>query len=339
MRKKNIYNRKSIEEFEVNFLSKYATKSVYSKGRIIPEEECPLRTIFQRDRDRIIHSKPFRRLKHKTQVFLSLGVDHFRTRLTHTLEVSQISRTISRALRLNEDLTEAIALGHDLGHTPFGHIGEEVLNKLIDKGFRHNEQSLRVVDIIEKMNLSYEVRDGILNHPGICNPQTLEGKVVQISDRIAYLNHDIDDALRAGILKISDIPLEILKILGEKHSDRISRMVIDVVENSFGKNQITMGPLIHKTMNDLREFMFKKVYLSPLTKKDSNKIFKLLGNLYNYFLENPDMLIKLSQKDISENKIIEHTIDYIAGMTDRYAMQIYQELFLPTGCFIGYYFN
>ncbi|HOB64607.1 MAG TPA: deoxyguanosinetriphosphate triphosphohydrolase, partial [Clostridia bacterium] len=272
--------------FEDEFLSPYAARSQNTRGRQKYIEPCPLRTEYQRDRDRIIHSKAFRRLKHKTQVFLTPGGDHYRTRLTHTLEVTQIARTISRALRLNEDLTEAIALGHDLGHTPFGHAGERVLDKMTGH-FTHNEQSLRVVDVLEEdgrgLNLTFEVRDGIINHKWDGNPATLEGKVVSYADRIAYLNHDIDDAIRAGILKEDDIPKEINALLGVKKGQRINAFVVDLVESSYGKPEIIQSPRFGRAMADLREFMFEKVYVKSAAKTEETRAALMLELLYRFY--------------------------------------------------------
>ena len=258
--------KKQTEENEVKYLSGYAAKSIDTKGRLRQEKECPLRTEFQRDRDKILHSKAFRRLKHKTQVFLSPVGDHYRTRLTHTLEVSQIARTIARALRLNEDLTEAIALGHDLGHTPFGHTGERVLNDIMPNGFKHNEQSIRVVTVIEDLNLTQETLNGIENHTGAITPFTLEGQIVKISDRIAYINHDIDDAIRAGIIKEEDLPQESREYLGKTKSERISTIVVDIIENSLNKPEISISEECKKHMDIMRSWLFENVYY---TKKES----------------------------------------------------------------------
>ncbi len=334
--------REQIEEIERQVLSPRACLSVNSRGRQRPEQPHPIRTAFQRDRDRIIHSKSFRRLKHKTQVFLSPFGDHYRTRLTHTLEVSQIARTIARALRLNEDLTEAIALGHDLGHTPFGHSGEETLNELLPTGFCHYEQSLRVVDKLEYegkgLNLTYEVRDGIHKHSKgrgeILDddpenmPSTLEGQVVRISDVIAYVNHDLDDAIRAGLIKEDSIPSKIVDILGKMHATRIDRLVMDVVETSL-KNRlerIAMSPRIYQALIDLREFLYERVYLNQEARADLVKTKKIIKELYDYFLKNPDGRVKEYPKgDPLERRVA----DFIAGMTDRYALSIYEEIFLP----------
>lgn len=305
------------EKREYELLDPKAAKSGDSLGRALPEEECSLRTIYQRDRDRIIHSKAFRRLMHKTQVFLAPEGDHFRTRLTHTLEVSQIARTIARALKMNEDLTEAIAMGHDLGHTPFGHNGEEFLNIRHREGFAHNEQSLRVVDVLEKMNLSHEVRDGILNHTGKGAPATAEGMIVRYSDRIAYINHDIDDALRSGVIVQEDLPKNCIMTLGKDHRSRINSLVIDTVKTSNATGEISMSPELMDSMNKLREFMFENVYYSSKVKEDSEleKIRRLINTLYDYY-ENHE----------SEMPEGWETKDYIAAMTDRYALNKYKEV-------------
>jgi len=326
-------------------LSPYAAKSKFSRGRLREEEPCPIRTCFQRDRDRIVHCKAFRRLKHKTQVFIAPLGDHYVTRLTHTLEVSQIARTISRALNLNEDLTEAIALGHDLGHTPFGHIGEEVLNELYPDGFRHNEQSLRVVDLLEKdgqgLNLSWEVRDGILKHSkeqvdilgeGWADVGTLEGQVCKIADVIAYINHDIGDAIRSGIVTESDLPEPAIMVLGHTHSQRINTLVCDIVSYSWSvsrhsnlaKPTITMSPEAIKAANCLRQFLFDKVYNPSLTIKDAERARETIHLLYSYFLKHEDKLPRefASLNDDRERKVV----DYIAGMTDQYALRLAEEI-------------
>jgi dGTPase len=263
--------REEIERWEAEYLASYATLCVRSKGRLHPDEPCPVRTDFMRDRDRIIYSKAFRRLKHKTQVFIAPEGDHYRTRITHTLEVSQISRTLARALRLNEDLTEAIALGHDLGHTPFGHTGEAALNAVFPPGFRHNEQSLRVVDKLEGergLNLTWEVRDGILCHTGAQIPATLEGQIVRIADRISYINHDIDDAIRAGIIQEKDLPRDCVRILGNRHKTRINTMVTDIIEKSRGKAEISMSDDVQAATDGLRSFLFQQVYIGSAAKKE-----------------------------------------------------------------------
>ncbi len=323
--------RQMRENQERETLSEYATLSENSKGRQNFEEKCPLRTDFSRDRDRIIHSKAFRRLKHKTQVFISLDNDHFRTRHTHTLEVSQIARTIARALGLNEDLAEAISMGHDLGHTPFGHSGERALDALSSKGFRHYEQSLRVVDILEKngmgMNLTYEVRDGIVNHTGSDMAQTLEGRIVKYADRIAYINHDIDDAIRAGVIDSEDIPSEFLENLGETGSQRIDNLISDIVYTSLGKNDIKMSAETEKNMLSLRSFMFENVYHN-MALRDSQS-FMVIEKLFNYFL-NDVTLLPVEYKFLLESWDKETVVcDYIAGMTDNFCVALFNELFMP----------
>jgi dGTPase len=330
--RKKICIRQEVEEREAAYLSRYATLSARSKGRLYPEELCEIRTEFQRDRDRIIHSKAFRRLKHKTQVFIAPEGDHYRTRLTHTLEVAQIARTIARALRLNEDLTEAIALGHDLGHTPFGHAGEEALNEVYPPGFRHNEQSLRVVEKLEGkkgLNLTWEVRDGILHHTGPGRPATLEGQVVRIADRIAYINHDIDDAIRAGIIKEEDLPKESIEVLGNHHSARINTMVVDLVENSWDQPEIKMSPQVREAMDELREFLFKNVYIGSLAKKEESKARRIIKILYQHYVENPCLLPDYMQEAIDREGVERCAVDYVAGMTDRFAIRMFENYFLP----------
>lgn len=329
--------REELEQREIDNLSEFATKSRFSKGRLEEEESCLIRTEFQRDRDRILHSKSFRRLMHKTQVFLSPEGDHFRTRLTHTLEVAQIARTIARALNLNEDLTEAIALGHDLGHTPFGHNGEEILDKIHPKGFMHNVQSLRVCDKLEYtqsrvgMNLSMEVRDGIVNHTGPNEPFTLEGRVVRISDRIAYINHDIDDAIRSGVISSEQLPKSSLTLFGDTHRKRINSMVMDVIRESEGKNSIFQSPEFKEELNSLRNFMFLNVYRSNDVKKeeDLNKVEVVISSLYNYYIKNPDLLPSFLHKICETDGVKEASKDFVAGMTDRFALAKYKELFVP----------
>lgn len=325
------------ENFEKTYLSKYATLSINSKGRKEIEEQCNIRTVFQRDRDRIIHSKSFRRLKHKTQVFIAPEGDHFRTRLTHTLEVNQIARTIARALRLNEDLTEAISLGHDLGHTPFGHTGERILNDLHPKGFEHNKQSIRVIDFLENhndkngLNLTLEVREGIIKHSGENNSMSLEGQIVKYADRIAYINHDIDDAIRAKIISENQLPRESLKILGNTHGERINTMILDIIQNSKDKDQISMSEDIGRETENLRKFMFKYVYLNKNAKSEEDKAEYVITGIYNYYLKNMDKLPEAHLK-IYENLSAEKediVCDYIAGMTDRYVVNIFTELFIP----------
>lgn len=331
--------RTQLEEREFQILSPYAAKAAQSRGRVIPEPQCDLRTDFQRDRDRIVHSKSLRRLMHKTQVFLAPEGDHFRTRLTHTLEVSQIARTIARGLALNEDLTEAIAMGHDLGHTPFGHNGENFLSERHPGGFRHNEQSLRVVDCLEKnsrgrsMNLTREVRDGILNHTGPAIPFTLEGQVVKTSDRIAYINHDIDDAIRGGIILEKELPRDCIEYLGATHGERINKLVMDMIEQSDGRDRIAMSSDALEAMERLRGFMFERVYYSKVVKKDEelDKIRNMIFFLYDYFRANPDRLPEERRVMIGECGLDEVVKDHIAGMTDRYAVSMFSEIFVPKG--------
>ncbi|MGI6364697.1 MAG: deoxyguanosinetriphosphate triphosphohydrolase [Bacillota bacterium] len=314
------------ERLEAETLSPRASLSAKSKGRLISEAPCALRTAYQRDRDRITHCKAFRRLKHKTQVFIAPEGDHYRTRLTHTLEVAQIARTVARALRLNEDLTEAIALGHDLGHTPFGHAGEEELNRIHPGGFSHNQQSLRVVDHLEKLNLTWEVRDGILNHSGANLPSTLEGQVVRICDRIAYINHDIDDGLRAGILKLEDLPRHCLERLGATTSQRINSLVLSLVAHSKDSDNVTLGPEMTAILDCLRDFMFEHVYIGSSPKQEEVKAKHVLNQVYHLFLARPHLLPEVyCQGDLRQG-----ICDYIAGMTDRYVVSIYKSHFLPT---------
>lgn len=320
------------EELERKILSPMATLSENSKGRERFEEKCNIRTDFIRDRDRIIHSKAFRRLKHKTQVFISFDNDHFRTRLTHTLEVSQIARTIARALCLNEDLVEAISLGHDLGHTPFGHSGERALDILSENGFKHYKQSLRVVDVLEKngegMNLTFEVRDGIANHTGENIAATPEGLIVKFSDRFAYINHDIDDATRDGIIKNSDIPTELLNNLGSSHSERIDSLINDLVSQSLKENRITMSSSTYADMMSLRKFMFENVY-NVLAERDS-QAFMVIEKLYKYFLENTSKLPDEYKLLLDKWEPTVVVCDYIAGMTDNYCVKLFNDLFMPT---------
>lgn len=325
--------REDIERLEAENLSPNAALSSKSKGRLQAKEPCSIRTEFQRDRDKIIHCKSFRRLKHKTQVFISPEGDHYRDRLTHTLEVSQIARTISRALRLNEDLTEAIALGHDLGHTPFGHTGERLLNSISSKGFKHNIQSLRVVDLLEDgkgLNLTWEVRDGIKNHNSTGKPGTLEGQVVLISDRIAYINHDIDDALRAKIITMDDLPRDCIELLGHSHKMRINTMVNDVISNSMGKSSIKMSTQIREATELLRSFMFERVYLDSKAKSEDEKAMHLLETLFKYYLNRLDKMPKEYLKNIDEHGSEQVVCDFIAGMTDRYAIRTFSDLFIPS---------
>jgi dGTPase len=325
--------RQYYERIQAETLSPYAMLSQNTRGRETPVELCQIRTDFIRDRDRILHSKSFRRLKHKTQVFLSPQGDHYRTRLTHTLEVSQIARTISRALRLNEDLTEAIALGHDLGHTPFGHSGEDVLNELLPGGFEHNVQSLRVVEKLENdgegLNLTFEVRDGILNHKKSGKPATLEGSVVSLADRIAYINHDIDDAMRAGVLQESDLPRECVRVLGNLHGKRINTMILDVVEQSFGQPFVRMSEPVYAQFDALREFMFERVYRNPIAKSEEDKAKRMIRELFAYYLEHIELLTGEYAKYLEADGKERAVADYIAGMTDNYAVSEYIRIFVP----------
>lgn len=314
--------RERLEEIELNNLSKYATKSTETKGRKEPVDECVIRTEFQRDRDRIIHSKAFRRLKHKTQVFLSPFDDHFRTRLTHTLEVSQIARTISRALALNEDLTEAIALGHDLGHTPFGHCGEGVLNHLVEKGFRHNEQSVRVVEVIENLNLCQETIDGIFTHSWGLKPKTCEAQVVQLADKIAYINHDIDDSIRAGIISEEDLPQECQNYFTSNANKRLSKMINDIITNSIDSPTISMSDECWDYTTLLREWMFKNVYIDSPAKLEEKKTARIVCELYKYYSE-------FLENKVDKENIEQIVVDYISGMTDQYAIEKFKELFIP----------
>ena len=319
---------------ELETLSPFATHSVDTRGRDILEEPCDVRPVFQRDRDRILHCKAFRRLKNKTQVFLTPMGDHYRTRLSHTLEVSQNARTIAKALRLNEDLVEAIALGHDLGHTPFGHAGEQVLNEICEEGFRHNEQSVRIVEKLEKngkgLNLTWEVRDGILNHQSESMPHTLEGKVVRLSDKIAYVYHDVDDAIRAEILTEEDIPAEIRKTLGYTTKQRLNTLIHNVIKNSMNEDDIRMSAEIQDAMFDLRRFMFEHVYTNPVAKGEEVKAKAMLRQLYYYYLDHIDLMpgkfLAMIEKGETKERVV---CDYIAGMTDQYAITKFSEYFLP----------
>ena len=314
---------------EKQFFSPYATFSDNTKGRLRYEEPCPMRTDFQRDRDRIIYSKAFRRLKNKTQVFFSPEGDHYMTRLTHTLDVAQIARSIARCLDLNEDLAEAIALGHDLGHTPFGHSGERVLAKLNPKGFEHNVQSLRVVDVLEDLNLTYEVRDGIVEHKKSGHPHTLEGKIVSLSDRIAYLNHDIDDAIRAGIITENDLPQKERKILGETSRERINSMITSIYKESYGKNDVLMEEEKKEATEKLRDFMFENVYIVPAARAEEGRAGEMLAEMYGYFRKHkeklPEFYLKLLEK-YDEDTVL---CDYLSSMTDRYAVYTFEEIFVP----------
>lgn len=326
--------REELEQQEHVILAPWAARADESRGRLRPEEETQVRTCYQRDVDRIVYSKAFRRLKHKTQVFLQPEGDHYRTRLTHTLEVMRISRTIARALRLNEDLTEAIAFGHDLGHTPFGHAGEKALTEVSGKPFRHNEQSLRVVDVLEKdgegLNLTYETRMGIVGHTGDFIPETLEGQIIRVADRIAYINHDIDDACRAGILTNSDIPREITDVLGETHSKRINTLVMDMISHSMGMDHLERDPEVAEAMEKLRDFMFERVYRNPIAKGEESKARDIIGMLYSYYLKHPGKLPSDFQPQLSFDGLEQTVTDYIAGMTDKYAVYKFSEIFIPT---------
>lgn len=325
--------REQLEERELEYLSPYAARSRESKGRERKEAECDIRPVFQRDRDRILHCKAFRRLRQKTQVFLLPDGDHYRTRLTHTLEVSQNARTIAKALRLNEDLAEAIALGHDLGHTPFGHAGERALNTVYH--FEHNVQSLRVVERLEHqgrgLNLTWEVRDGILNHKTAGRPETLEGCVVRLSDKIAYINHDIDDATRGGILTEDEIPKEIQKVLGVSGKERLDAMVHDVIVNSMDLPEIRMSAEVSQAMADLRKFMFQHVYMNPAAKGEEQKAIHLVEQLFEYYVEHPEEMPQKYRDSIEMGEYEKKQIvcDFIAGMTDHYAVMKYEEIFVP----------
>ena len=322
-----------LEEEEAQKLSPFASLSSRSRGREAPITPCDIRTEYQRDRDRIIHSKAFRRLMHKTQVFLSPEADHYRTRLTHTLEVTQIARTIARALRLNEDLTEAAALGHDLGHTPFGHAGERLLQRVYSPLFKHNEQSLRVVEKLENngkgLNLTYEVRDGIVNHSGDNSAATLEGRIIKYADRIAYINHDIDDAVRAGILTPEDIPADLRAVLGETHSGRINTMVRSIIENSTGINDIRMADDIKRATDDLRAFLFANVYKNPIAKGEEGKAKEMLARLFDYYVKHPEEMPDLYRANLDNDPVERCVCDFLSGMTDRYAIETYREIFIP----------
>lgn len=326
--------REQLELSERTYLSSYAMLSQDSRGRDREEPECDIRPVFQRDRDRILHCKSFRRLKHKTQVFLSPQGDHYRTRLTHALEVSQNARTIAKALRLNESLVEAIALGHDLGHTPFGHAGEGMLNELCNGGFRHNEQSVRIVEKLEKegkgLNLTWEVRDGILNHQISLMPSTLEGKIVRLSDKIAYINHDIDDAIRGGILREEDIPKKYTDVLGTSVKGRLNTLVHNVIINSVDRPVIQMSEEVHEAMQGLRVFMFENVYRNPVAKKEEGKAIHMITNLYEFYIKNPEFLPEQSQNMLKKGEELSQVVcDYIAGMTDTYAVKKFTEFFIP----------
>lgn len=321
--------RSMLEEKEARELSPFATRSQATRGRERPISGDDMRTEFQRDRDRILHCKAFRRLMHKTQVFLSPEHDHYRTRLTHTLEVSQIARTVARSLSLNEDLCEAIALGHDLGHTPFGHAGERVLQRCYDSSFTHCRQSLRVVDKLERLNLTWEVRNGILCHAGETLAGTPEGVIVKYADRIAYINHDIDDALRAGILQPEDIPSSLQDCLGHNHGERIDTMVRSMVRFSTGRPDVGMEPDIYKATMDLRAFLFANVYTNPSAKGEEGRAEKMLESLYFYFVEHAGELPAEFAETVERGGTPRAVCDYISGMTDRYAINLYKQLFIP----------
>ena len=326
--------RENIEFLERTYLSPFATLSENSKGRERQEPQCDIRPVFQRDRDRILHCKSFRRMKYKTQVFLSPRGDHYRTRLTHTLEVSQNARTIAKALRLNEDLAEAIALGHDLGHAPVGHAGERVLNEICQGGFRHNEQSVRMVEKLEKdgrgLNLTWEVRDGILNHQTHLMPSTMEGKIVRLSDKIAYINHDIDDAIRARVLMEEDIPLEYREVLGDTSRKRLDTLIHNIVTNSLGKNDICMSPEVESAMRGLRKFMFDHVYLNTVAKREEDRAEDLLRRLFGYYRVHIELLPAMNRQMIATGEAEERAVcDYIAGMTDRFAIARFEDVFMP----------
>ena len=327
--------REQLELREIEYLSPYATLSKDSRGRERAEEECDIRPVFQRDRDRILHCKAFRRLKQKTQVFLLPKGDHYSTRLPHTLEVSQNARTIAKALRLNEDLVEAIALGHDLGHTPFGHAGERALDEVCPLGFQHNEQSVRVVKRLEKqgegLNLTWEVRDGILNHKSAGTPHTLEGQIVRLSDKIAYINHDIDDAIRGGVLKEEDIPKTYREILGNSTRVRLDTMIHNVIINSMDQPEIRMSPEVEQATMALRAFMFENVYKNPVAKGEEEKAINMVTNLYEYYWKHiqllPDQFLEMLEEEGGTPERI--VCDYIAGMTDTYAIKKFEEYFIP----------
>ena len=327
--------RETMEQWERENLIPYASLSCETKGRERWEQPCDIRPAYQRDRDRIVHCKSFRRLKHKTQVFLAPEGDHYRTRLTHTLEVAQIARTIAKALRLNESLTEAIALGHDLGHTPFGHAGEYILNQICEEGFAHYRQSVRVVEVLEKkgrgLNLTAEVRDGILNHGSSRMPSTLEGKIVRFSDKIAYINHDIDDAIRGKIITEYDIPKEYSDVLGSSVKERLDIMIHDIILNSMDNPDIVMSADVEITMKNLRQWMFDHVYKNPLAKKEEYKAQQLIVRLYEYYMKNVDQLPEeyLIMMDNWLEKKERVVCDYIAGMSDSYAIDKFEELFVP----------
>ena len=327
--------RESTEQWKSQWLSPYASLSRNSRGREKEEPECDIRPVYQRDRDRILHCKSFRRLKHKTQVFLTPQGDHYRTRLTHTLEVAQTARTIARALRMNEDLTEAIALGHDLGHTPFGHAGERALNQVCSEGFAHNEQSVRIVERLEKggkgLNLTWEVRDGILNHQMSGKPSTLEGMIVRYSDKIAYINHDVDDAIRAGVIREDEIPRTYTDILGHSTRERLNTMIHDIVNNSLEKPDIRMSEDVEFAFRGMRKYMFENVYTNPKAKGEEEKAENILKELFHYYMDYPERLSnEYIERMWQTGETQERSVcDYIAGMTDQYAIAKFQEFFVP----------
>ena len=324
-----------MEQWERETLSPHASLSCMTRGRDIPETPCDIRPVYQRDRDRILHSKSFRRMKHKTQVFLSPEGDHYRTRLTHTLEVSQIARTIARALRMNESLTEAIALGHDLGHTPFGHAGEYILNEISGVGFTHYEQSVRIVEVLEKkgrgLNLTWEVRDGIRNHRTSGSPSTLEGNIVRFSDKIAYINHDLDDAIRGRIITEADLPAEFTDVLGRSVKERLDIMIHDIIFNSMDRSEIVMSPDVERAMKGLRLWMFENVYKNNTAKSEEGKAQQLIVSLFEYYLKHPERLPEeyLDMMEKRNEKKERVVCDYIAGMSDSYAIDKFEELFVP----------
>lgn len=320
-------------EREKTYLSKFAFKTSDTKGRVNPQPICPNRTEFQRDRDRIIHSKSFRRLMHKTQVFIFPQDEHFRTRMTHTLEVTQIARIITRALRLNEDLCEAASLGHDLGHTPFGHSGEHAMQQLFSSDFAHYKQSIRVVEKLENngegLNLTWEVKDAILNHSGDCEASTLEGQIIKIADRIAYINHDIDDAIRGSILTLDDVPKDLIKTLGAGHGERINRMVSAVISESMDKPYVRMEEKTWEATMKLREFLFERVYRNKIAKAEEEKCIKMLSILFEYFTKKPEEMPEIYYKNTFEEPVERCVCDYISSMTDRYAIDLFRELYVP----------
>lgn len=328
--------REEMEQREMELLSPYAAHSRDSRGRDRYEEECDIRTVYQRDRDRILHCKSFRRLKDKTQVFLAPQGDHYRNRLTHTLEVSQTARTIAKALRLNDDLVEAIALGHDLGHTPFGHAGERALDRVCPLGFAHYRQSIRVVECLEKngagLNLTWEVRDGILNHRTSGSPHTLEGQIVRLCDKISYIHHDMDDAQRAGVITEDDIPITLRLLLGENTKERLNTFIHDIVDNSRGKDAIHMSPEIEEGLRDLRNIMFQNVYLNPVAKEEEEKAENLVEALYGYYSTKPDKMSDEYKRLLKDGEEMNRVVcDYISGMTDQYSIEKFRDIFVPKG--------